>query len=208
MRSFALEAPGVKGGADGRLALTDRGRQLAQPNLADLIAKIAEQDTASFAELFEMVAPRIKRFMLLLNASDSLAEELTQETMLAIWRKAGQFDLNLGGAEGWIFTIARNLRIDAARQRRERGLPFGAADTQGDEPTPEANLLSRERFAQVDHALMSLSAHQQTVLRAVLLHDKPLAQIAHELGIPLSTTKSHLRRGLARLRELIGVSDR
>lgn len=171
-----------------------------------LICEIAKGDPESFAKLFVQFAPRVKRYMLLLNATPSLAEELSQETLLTVWRKAHHFDPAQGTAEGWIFRIARNLRIDAARRQRapDDGL---AKPAEADEPSPEAALLSQERLALVNEGLSQLTPPQREVLRSALLRDRPLVQIADELGLPLSTTKSHLRRGVARLREILGETD-
>lgn len=171
-----------------------------------LIRQIAQGDPESFAKLFVQFAPRVKRYMMLLNATPSLAEELSQETLLSVWRKASHFDPAQGTAEGWIFRIARNLRIDAARRQRapDDGL---AKPADPDEPSPETLLLSQERLTLVNAGLSHLTQNQQDVLRAALLRDRPLIQIANELGLPLSTTKSHLRRGIARLREILGESD-
>ena len=174
---------------------------------AALISKVAQRDPESFAALFVEFAPRVKRYMMMMNASPALAEELTQEALLTVWRKADRFDPAQGTVEGWIFTIARNLRIDAARRRTMPQWRDDTDEREAEEPSPEAALLSQERFALVSRTLLQLSSAQQQVLRATLLSDRPLGQVADELGLPLSTTKSHLRRGLARLRELIGASD-
>ena len=102
---------------------------LAEPGAASdrtqwgrLISAIAtHQDREAFAALFEFFAPRIKAFMQRSGAGETKAEELAQEAMLAVWRKAGSFDPASTGAAAWIFTIARNLRIDAYRRERRGG---------------------------------------------------------------------------------------
>ena len=81
-------------------------------------AVAARQDRAAFAQLFEHFAPRIKTFMRRSGASEGSADELAQETLLAVWRKAALFESSAAGAAAWIFTIARNLRIDALRRER------------------------------------------------------------------------------------------
>lgn len=96
----------------------EREPATAQNQWGRLIRAIADrQDRAAFAALFECFAPRIKAFMQRSGAGEASAEELAQETMLAVWRKAALFDPASAGAAAWIFTIARNLRIDAARWR-------------------------------------------------------------------------------------------
>ena len=110
------------------------------------ISAIAKrQDRAAFAALFEFFAPRIKAFMQRSGASEASAEELAQETMLTVWRKAALFDPASAGAAAWIFTIARNLRIDAYRRERRRGGMIETSDVEiefqvDDSPQPDSLL--------------------------------------------------------------------
>lgn len=164
-----------------------------------------EQDRAAFAALFGHFAPRVKAFLVRSGLADSLAEEVTQETMLTMWRKASFFDPSRAGVSTWIFTIARNQRID--RLRRER-LPSAelAVDTI-EEPDPsetgEEAVLTVEREGRVRNALSALSAEQAAIVRLSFFADKPHAAIARELGIPLGTVKSRIRLALGRLRVLL-----
>src|SRR5215831_12003364 len=99
--------------------LVNEQGQPALACFADQIAAIAScGDRAAFANLFGHFAPRVKTYMLRLGATPQLAEDLAQETMLAVWRKAGAYDASKAAASTWIFTIARNLRIDATRRER------------------------------------------------------------------------------------------
>jgi RNA polymerase sigma-70 factor (ECF subfamily) len=78
-----------------------------------LIQAVAtSRDRSAFAELFTHFAPRVKSFLMRSGLPDTVAEEVTQETMLAMWRKASYFDPSRAGLSTWIFTIARNQRID------------------------------------------------------------------------------------------------
>lgn len=90
-----------------------------EPN--DLLMRVAHsQDKSALAALFNLYGPRIKSMMLKLGASDALAEDLVQETFLSVWRKAGLFSSQRGAASTWIFTIARNLRIDQLRRQSNK----------------------------------------------------------------------------------------
>jgi RNA polymerase sigma factor (sigma-70 family) len=90
-------------------------------DLARLIEAVAAQrDRQAFTALFDYFAPRIKAVLMRSNTPPAAAEELAQDAMLTVWRKAAQFDRTRAGASAWIFTIARNLRIDIAR-REQRG---------------------------------------------------------------------------------------
>jgi RNA polymerase sigma-70 factor (ECF subfamily) len=174
-----------------------------------LIAKVAaHQDRAAFAELFSYFAPRIKTFMQRSGASEARAEELAQEAMLAVWRKAALFDPSAASASTWIFTVARNLRIDAFR-REHRG---GVAETsdldiefQVDEaPLPDARLATSQIGQRVQTALAELSNEQLRVVELSFFEEKAHAEIARVLKIPLGTVKSRLRLAMSRLRTLLG----
>lgn len=174
----------------------------------NLISAIAQhQDRAAFAVLFEHFAPRIKAFMQRSGASEANAEELAQETMLAAWRKAALFDPQSAGAAGWIFTIARNLRIDHYR-RESRGRMIEASDVEiefqiDDSPQPDSVLATSQSEGRVRSALTELSEEQMRVVELSFFEEKAHAEIAQILGIPLGTVKSRLRLAMTRLRNLL-----
>jgi RNA polymerase sigma-70 factor, ECF subfamily len=177
----------------------------AAERFAELIGAIAAQaDRSAFAALFGHFAPRVKSYMLRLGASPLLAEELAQETLLAVWRKAGAFDAAKAAPTTWIFTIARNLRIDAARRERRRQVADDPTDAPEAEPAPDAQLAALQSEGRIRSALGKLPPEQAEVVRLAYFSDKPHSQIAAELGLPLGTVKSRLRLAMARLRELLG----
>lgn len=167
------------------------------------------QDRTAFATLFGHFAPRVKAFLVRSGLADSLAEEVTQETMLAMWRKASFFDPNRAGVATWIFAIARNQRID--RLRRERlpsaelpaNLSIETVEALDPSDTGEEAVLAAEREGRVRNALGALSAEQAAIVRLSFFADKPHAAIARELGIPLGTVKSRIRLALGRMRVLL-----
>lgn len=167
---------------------------------ARLILAIArEQDREAFKALFGHFAPRVKSYMLRLGAGPEAAEELAQECLLTVWRKAALFDPAKAGASTWIFAIARNLRIDAVRKERRPVIQDDPADTPP-EPTPDALVVATERDARVREAMKSLPPDQAEVVRMSFFQDKAHSEIARDLGLPLGTVKSRLRLALARLR--------
>ncbi len=175
-------------------------------DLAALIEAVAaDQDRAAFAALFDYFAPRIKGFLIRGNTPPAAAEELAQEAMLTVWRKAAQFDRNRAGASAWIFTIARNLRIDVARRdQRARLLDLEVEDDLEQPAPPDALLLAVERESRVQAALQALSDDQMRVVRLSFFEGKPHADIANELELPLGTVKSRIRLAMNRMRELLG----
>lgn len=181
----------------------------ALTNWAQAIEAVAtRRDRTAFAALFEYFAPRIKTFMRRSGASDASAEELAQETLLAVWRKAAQFDPATGGAAAWIFTIARNLRIDFLR-RQARGGATAQADIDiefvvDDAEAPDLVVASRQSDARVRSALTSLSPDQWRVIELSFYQEKAHSEIAQILSIPLGTVKSRLRLAMGKLRSLLG----
>lgn len=186
--------------------MTATESEMAKPKSldpADLIEKVAAAaDRDAFAGLFSMFGPRVKSYLMGLGASAAAAEELTQETLLAVWRKAASFDRTRAGASTWIFTIARNLRIDAARKERSALAYTIDLSDEPDEPErPDAIVSDSERAQRVRKALEGLSADQVQVVRMAFFQEKAHSEIAQELGIPLGTVKSRVRLAMTRLRE-------
>ncbi|WP_310542664.1 sigma-70 family RNA polymerase sigma factor [Phenylobacterium sp.] len=176
------------------------------PVHSDWILAIAdEQDRSSFVALFHHFAPRLKAYLLRLGMPGNVAEELVQETMLLVWRKAGQFDPARATPSAWIYTIARNLRIDMLRRERNANDPRLSEPEQATcSPEQELDLVESER--RVRHALDVLPADQAALLRLSYFEDRSHAEIADHLRLPLGTVKSRLRRAAAQLREIL--SDR
>ncbi len=187
---------------------SDNDASLVRVQWGSLVSAIAKrQDRAAFAALFEFFAPRIKAFMQRSGASEAKAEELAQETMLAVWRKAALFDPASAGAAAWIFTIARNLRIDAHRRERRGGV-IETSDVEiefqiDDSPQPDALLATTQSEERVRSALTKLSDDQMRVVELSFFEEKAHAEIAEILEIPLGTVKSRLRLAMSRLRNLL-----
>jgi len=169
---------------------------------AALIEAIARRgDRAAFAALFRYFAPRVKARMLRGGASATAAEELAQETMLAVWHKAALFDPGRAGASTWIFTIARNRRIDALRRERHPGALLPDPVDDADSPAQaDRVMVIAEQETRIRAALTVLPAEQAAVIRKAFFEDKVHAEIEKELGIPLGTVKSRLRLAMNRLR--------
>lgn len=167
-----------------------------------IIAIAASRDRQAFASLFGHFAPRLKSFFVRSGAAPGLAEDLAQETLLMVWRKAALFDPVRAQASTWIFTLARNLRIDAKRRERD---PQAVAEFFESvvEPIPSDYLLSAERDALVRRALTQLPVEQAEAIRLSFYEDRPHSEIAGLLGLPLGTVKSRVRLAMARLRLLV-----
>ncbi|MBX3502675.1 MAG: sigma-70 family RNA polymerase sigma factor [Alphaproteobacteria bacterium] len=173
---------------------------------ADLIEAVARhRDRAAFAELFRRFAPRVKAFVMRSGADPDTAQEVAQETMVLVWRRAETFDRSRAGAATWIFTIARNKRIDLLRRATHAGFDpddYVLFSTEAPESADSAAIgrQVRERIAAV---MQHLAPDQIDVLRMAFFQDKSHSVIAREMKLPLGTVKSRIRLALSRLREAL-----
>jgi RNA polymerase sigma-70 factor (ECF subfamily) len=159
------------------------------------------RDRAAFAQLFGHFAPRVKAYLMRLGSDAAAAEDLMQDVMLAVWRRAESYDPGQAGVGTWIFTIARNRRIDALR--RERRPALDAEDPAlRPEPPAAADLVTaaQQWEERLGAALRELPPEQSEMVRLAYYEDRSHSDIAQRLNIPLGTVKSRLRLAVARLR--------
>ncbi len=177
---------------------------------ADLRAVAERHDREAFGRIFAFYAPRVKAYLRRLGAEDAVAEDLTQEAMLSVWRRAQQFDPRRAAVSTWIFTIARNKRIDALR--RDRRPDYDPEDPAIVEPVDDAprgdQVAETEQIKLVvQRAIDGLPTEQAQLLRIFYFEEKPHSAIAEELGLPLGTVKSRLRLALSKLRVTLSGLD-
>ena len=175
---------------------------------AERIEAVARrQDREAFADLFNHFAPRVKTFLRRNGADEAQAEEIAQEAMLTVWRKAALFDAGAAGAATWIFTVARNLRIDAIRRERRGGalrVDEVEAEYEVDQtPAADARMMAAQSEARMREALSALPSEQLSVIELSFFEEKAHAEIAKKLRIPLGTVKSRARLAMKRLRGLL-----
>ncbi len=186
-----------------------RVRAMEQGDAARLNAAVVAvgvaRDRKAFQDLFDHFAPRVKGYLMRLGAGNAVAEDLAQEALLTVWRKAALFDPAKASASTWIFTIARNLRIDAIRKERRPELDpndpslLPQNDRAADDTMDWSQAEDRLRVALAD-----LPYEQSQIIALSFLAEKPHSIIADELGLPLGTVKSRIRLAMARLRLALG----
>ncbi len=157
------------------------------------------QDKTAFAALFRHFAPRVKAFLMKSGADASMAEECTQEVMATVWRKAHMFDPSRASVATWIFTIARNRKIDALRKQRR---PEPEELTWGPEAEPDqADVMTLQQESEkLASAIASLPEKQRELIEKAYFGDLSHSEIAEATGLPLGTIKSRIRLALDRLR--------
>ena len=158
-----------------------------------------DKDRTAFAEVFDHFAPRVKGFLMKSGADATLAEECTQDVMAALWQKSHQFDPTRASVATWIFTIARNRKIDLIRRQRR---PEPEDLTWGPEAEPDqADILSLQQETEIlGTALRALPIAQRELIDKAYFGDLTHSEIAAETGLPLGTIKSRIRLALERLR--------
>lgn len=197
------------------LAATIITAQKAEQNREndDLLLGLARnRDKESFVALFNHFAPRVKAFLMRGNLSEQEAEELTQDTMLTMWQKADQFDPYKASAATWVFTIARNKKIDRMRKNAVVTLDLDDLVMAGAEPASDAvsaddELASGRARDRLARAIAQLPPEQALVVRKAFYDDMSHGEIAAATNIPLGTVKSRLRLGLERLRKNVFAGD-
>lgn len=173
--------------------------------MSDLLQKVAQsRDVEAFRKLFELYGPRVKSYMMRQGANSTTAEDLAQETLLTVWRKAQLYSDEKGSATTWIFTIARNLRID--RLRREvswQPLPENRDEEASDAPDPEEEVTEKERRDKVRAVLATLPPDQSEVVTLSYVEGLSHSEIAERLGLPLGTVKSRMRLAYQKVKEAV-----
>lgn len=187
----------------------EQRQQAAETHPNDLLRAVAEKrDRAAFIALFNYFAPRLKTYLMKQGASPQNAEELVQETMLTVWRRAKTFDPAQAAASTWIFTIARNRRIDALR-KRARPEPDMNDPALAPDSTPSATdmIAQEQRADMLKDALATLPPEQKEVLKLSYFEDLSQSEIAEKTGLPLGTVKSRMRLALKALRNHLNEDE-
>lgn len=166
------------------------------------------RDQASFMRIYDHFAPRVRLYLRGLGAPEMVAEELAQEALLRLWQRADSYDAARSTLSTWLFRIARNLHID--RLRRENhwlAVDIDAEDApQFEQETENPQFSSAETYAahaDLNERIERLSATQARLIRMSYFEAKSHQQIADELGMPLGTVKSHIRRAFQQLQSSV-----
>ncbi|MDX1490898.1 MAG: sigma-70 family RNA polymerase sigma factor [Pseudohongiellaceae bacterium] len=168
----------------------------------------SHRDRQQFKKIFDHFAPQVKGFLLKgmsAHIDKSQAEEITQEVMIKVWNKAASFNSAKASVSTWIFTIARNTRVDFIRrnERAERKIEVDDIWHEADSPEPLIELQQRRAESSIKNALKTLPEEQALVLEKAFLEGKSHFEISEELSLPLGTVKSRIRLALNKLKILL-----
>jgi RNA polymerase sigma factor (sigma-70 family) len=177
---------------------------------SQLLISVGEnRDRKAFAQLFKHFGPLLKGFA---HASRNegwfpgLGDDLVQEVMIKVWNKAAGYNAEKASATTWIYTVARNCRIDMLRRKSNtQHLPLENEDFwhEPDEETPISLLQQKRSEDKVQASLAQLPKEQDQILRKVYLEGKSHAEASAELGLPLGTVKSRVRLALQKMQIIV-----
>jgi len=176
--------------------------ELERTRYADLLILVAtRQDRSAFAELFAYYAPRVKSYLMRLGADNAQAEEITQDVMVTVWRKAALFDRAQASVSTWIFRIARNRRIDVFRRTKKPDLdPEEPMILPAGVEAPDAQIEAMETETRVRAAMKDLPEEQLLLLRMAFYEGLSHREIAEKLDVPLGTVKSRIRLAFGKMK--------
>ncbi|WP_323761987.1 sigma-70 family RNA polymerase sigma factor [Maricaulis sp.] len=175
--------------------------------LSDLLVRVGQsQDRSAFRALFDHFGPRIRAFLIQRRVVPAMADDLTQDVMLTIWRRASSFDPSRAAASTWIYTIARNQHIDQYRKTQRASRMDETDPSLQPVPAAAADDLCEQAEAadSVGVALESLSADQRQVVELAFTEGLTHSEIAERLNLPLGTVKSRIRLALGKLKTSLG----
>lgn len=210
---LTLERPVEKSSYRAALALRQRCGDKALLDQTDqtqyseqtvwMLAVKQERNRVAFGHLFDFYAPRLKGFVMRSGVSSAQAEDIVQEVLLTVWRKAEMFDPHRAQVSSWIYQIARNRQIDVVR-KENRVMPEELTDElQGEGTSKEdaSQILAMDQEAEtLRRALAQLKPGQRDMVEKAYLGELSHSEIQAETGLPLGTIKSRIRLGLEKLR--------
>lgn len=176
--------------------------QISQQQWSRLLEQVAtRQDTQAFAKIFNYYSPRVKSFLLSSGLSFEDAEECAQQTMVSVWSKAKTYNPKTAAVSTWIYTIARNKKIDHFRKTKRQTIdPIFFVAHQSTQESTEDEALLQEEHEQLHQHINDLPESQREIIKKAYLDEKTHSQISEETGLPLGTIKSRIRLGLEKLK--------
>jgi RNA polymerase sigma-70 factor (ECF subfamily) len=182
---------------------------ISESDLRSFLRDIGEvQDRVSFSNIFRYFAPRLKSFFVKLGCTESQAEEIIQEVMISIWTKAKTYNSDKSSVSTWVYTIAKNKRIDKIRKEKKH------YSTETDEsleiPIPsiqEDEVISSQISDKINKSISYLPKEQAELLKFSYFYEKTHSDIADGLKIPLGTVKSRIRLALSKMKNLVELNQ-
>ncbi|MET0071192.1 MAG: sigma-70 family RNA polymerase sigma factor [Candidatus Thiodiazotropha sp.] len=179
---------------------------MAVSEAVDCLTSVAEQrDRQAFERLYDYFAPRVKSYMMKQGADEASADDLAQETMVQIWRKAHHYDPRKAAVSTWIFRVARNLQIDRLRKFKLHEVELTAEAEHDDDGGGAHERFEKRPDEERLRALVgTLPEEQMNVVRLAFFEGLSHSEVSHQLSIPIGTVKSRMRLAFDKLRMGLG----
>lgn len=183
-------------------ATTDATEALKKRMRDNLIAIGLSKDQNAFKDFYDHFSGRVKSFLMGKGMEEVVAEELAQEIMLIVWRKASSYNPDKAAASTWLFTIARNRRIDylRANSRVEVELNDEMLEVDSTEPSQEDRVSLLQQSIVLEKAMNKLPQEQRQVLHLSYFRGQSHGAIAEWLNLPIGTVKSRIRLAMQSIR--------
>jgi len=174
---------------------------------AALMARVAARDAEALRLLYERYGRLVYSFAHRVTGDPTLSEEATQDTFVAVWRRAATFDPQRAKLSTWLFVVARNRAIELVRQRARRPELRDELEVEGAAPDPSSLVADADESQRLAEAMAALPEEQYEVIRLSFFDGLSHSEIAEVIGIPLGTVKGRVRLALDRLRALADAHD-
>jgi RNA polymerase sigma-70 factor (ECF subfamily) len=170
-------------------------------DLKDLVSQVAKnKDRKSFGILFDYFAPRVIGYLVNSGSKIDVAEEITQEVLSNVWQKSAQFNHKKGNVNTWIFTIARNKKIDRIRKKGDSS--YNTVELiDALYSNKSNNILEIEE--KIEEIQLMLDESEKKLIKMNFFEGKTHKKISEDLEIPLGTVKSKIRNILNKMRKPI-----
>lgn len=188
----------------------DPARASKVDRIGQALSAAGRGNEAAFGQFYDLTASLVYGVVLKVVRDPAIAEEVTQETFVEVWRLAPRYDSTRGSAKSWTATIAHRRAVDRvrseqSRRNREERDHKGQVDTHID--TTSANVIDNLEHSRVRRALDALSETQHEAVTLAYYHGRTYREVALLLDIPEGTAKTRIRDGLIRLRDQFGVDS-
>jgi len=186
-------------------AVNDHKHQPDQKTVEWMQNIAGERDPQAFEQLYQHFAPRLKHYMMRQGADSAAADDLAQEAMVQVWRKAQQYDPERASPSAWIYRIARNLRIDKLRRQKLHEVELTTeADRVDESGSGHQAAMEQIDAQQLRNVVQTLPGDQMEVVQLAFFEGLSHSEVGQRLSIPLGTVKSRLRLAFGKLRTAVG----
>jgi RNA polymerase sigma-70 factor (ECF subfamily) len=189
--------------------IDNHGRtEVSAPDLDTLLRRVAQHDSAAFAELYDATRSRVYGMVCRVLRDRGYSEETTQDVYLQVWRTAESYDPASGSALAWLLTLAHRRAVDRVRAEQaasQRDSRYGAANVERDTDNVTDAVISGEDRQRVAACLNNLTDVQRECIELAYYQGMTYVQVSERLSANLATVKSRMRDGLRGLRNCLGV---